>query len=92
VRTMLRTALQSGAPLVFGWVSTQLGGRGGSTGLGHPDSAQPDGALGLDHTFLIMLVPLLLASALLWFAARRTYPRDVATALAASDPPGGAPR
>jgi predicted MFS family arabinose efflux permease len=92
VRTMLRTALQSGAPLVFGWASTQLGGRGSSTGLGHPDSSQPDGALGLDHAFLIMLTPLLLAAALLWFAARRTYPRDVATALAASHPPGGAPR
>jgi hypothetical protein len=86
VRTMLRTALQSSAPLVFGWISTQLGGRGSSSGLGHPDSAQPTGALGLDRTFLIMLVPLLLAAALLWFAARGTYARDVATALAAANP------
>ncbi len=85
VRTVLRTALQSGAPLAFGWISTQLGGRGSSSGLGHPDSPQPSGALGLDRTFLIMLAPLMLAAALLWFAARRTYARDVATALAVAD-------
>ncbi|HWF41428.1 MAG TPA: MFS transporter, partial [Acidothermaceae bacterium] len=84
VRTVLRTALQSSAPLVFGWVSTQLGARG-SSGFGKPESAQPGHAAGLDHTFLIMLVPLLLATFLLGFAARRTYPRDVATALASTE-------
>ena len=41
----------------------------------------PTGSAGLDHTFLIMLVPLLAAAVLLLGAARRTYPRDVATAL-----------
>jgi len=86
VRTVLRTTLQSGAPLVFGWISTQLGGAR-DAGVGNPDSAQPPGALGLDRTFLIMLIPLLVAAALLVFAARRTYPRDVATALASDTRP-----
>lgn len=81
VRTVLRTTLQSGAPLVFGWISTQLGGTSGSA-VGNPDSTQPRGALGLDRTFLVMLIPLLVAAGLLAFAARRTYPTDVATALA----------
>jgi len=86
VRTVLRTTLQSGAPLVFGWISTQLGGARGA-GVGNPDSAQPPGALGLDRTFLVMLVPLLAAAALGVFAARRTYPSDVATALATDTQP-----
>lgn len=85
VRTVVRTVLQSGAPLVFGWLSTQLGGTSGA-GVGDPDSTQPHGALGLDRTFLIMLVPLLAAGALVAFAARHTYPGDVATALATDTP------
>jgi hypothetical protein len=36
----------------------------------------------LDHTFLIMLVTLIVAAGLLICLARRTYPRDVATAMA----------
>jgi len=36
--------------------------------------------IGLDHAFLIMLVPLLVFGLLLLLYARRTYPRDVATA------------
>jgi hypothetical protein len=36
----------------------------------------------LDHTFLIMLVTLIIAAGLLLGLARRTYPRDVATAMA----------
>lgn len=80
VRTVLRTTLQSGAPLVFGWASTQLGGSR-SAGVGNPSSTEPAGAVGLDRTLLVMLIPLLIAAALLWFGARRTYPRDVATAL-----------
>ena len=89
VRTVARTALEAPAPLLFGFLSTRLGGRGG--GLGHPVAAQPHGAVGLDHTFLVMLVPLLAAAGLLLGGARRTYPRDVATALA-SDPQGPTPR
>jgi hypothetical protein len=35
--------------------------------------------MGLEWTFLVMLAPLIAASSLA-FPARRTYPRDVATA------------
>lgn len=82
IRTVLRTLLQGGAPLVFGYVSRLAGGvRGtGSTNAGDLGGAAPGGA-GLEETFLIMLVPLLLSSVLL-LAAARTYPRDVATAAA----------
>jgi CBS-domain-containing membrane protein len=36
----------------------------------------------LEHTVLIMLVSLVIAAALILCVARRTYPRDVATAMA----------
>jgi predicted MFS family arabinose efflux permease len=58
-----RALLEGGAPLLFGVVSQWLGG----------------GVPGLKWTFLIMLIPLLIASSLA-IPARRTYPRDVATA------------
>ncbi|MEO8851568.1 MAG: MFS transporter, partial [Allobranchiibius sp.] len=77
IRSVLRKALEAGAPLLFGWVSTQLGGSGG--GFGHPDAAQPYHAIGLDRTLLIMLIPLAISGLLLLFVGRRTYPRDVAT-------------
>lgn len=41
-------------------------------------------AVGLDYAFLVMLLPLLLAGRLL-LRARRTYPRDVATAIASEE-------
>lgn len=78
VRTLLRTALQAIAPLVFGYVSTALGGQG--AGLGQPSTGQPHGTTALDRTFLIMLAPVLAAGLLLLVRARVTYPRDVATA------------
>ncbi len=81
VQTVLRTALEALAPLLFGYVSTQLGGAGGGSGYGHPTAAQPHAAAGLDHTLLVMLAPLAVAGLLL-LLARRSYPRDVATALA----------
>lgn len=59
----VRSVLQGGAPLVFGIVSERLGG----------------GLSGLTWTFLIMLIPVLIAAALA-IPASRTYPRDVATA------------
>lgn len=68
VRTTLVSISTGLAPLVFGIVSTQLGG---ST------------ATALNHTFLVMLVSLVIAAALILCAARRTYPRDVAAAMAA---------
>jgi predicted MFS family arabinose efflux permease len=64
-RMALRAAFEGSAPLLFGFVSSWLGG----------------GAEGLKWTFLIMLIPALVAS-LLAIPARRTYPRDVATAAA----------
>ncbi len=54
------------APMVFGAVSTALG----ST------------ASALSDTFLIMLATLIVAAGLLLCLARRSYPRDVATAMA----------
>jgi MFS family permease len=68
VRTFLRTAAQAVAPLAFGGMSDVV--------FGNHHGA-------LDKTFLVMLVPLA-ASSLVLFRAMRTYPRDVATAAAAS--------
>ncbi|HJS84824.1 MAG TPA: MFS transporter [Acetobacteraceae bacterium] len=62
-RMALRATLEGGAPLLFGAVSTWLGG----------------GNTGLEWTYLLMLIPLLIASSLA-IPARLTYPRDVATA------------
>jgi MFS family permease len=66
VRSALVSISTGLAPVMFGALSTALG--------------QGDRALG--HTFLIMLVTLIIAAALLLCLARRTYPRDVATAMA----------
>ncbi|MGH9073440.1 MAG: MFS transporter, partial [Acidimicrobiales bacterium] len=80
VRTFFRSALVAIAPLVFGIVSTDLGGRQGG-GLGRGSGAVAAGAPGLDRTFLVMLAPQAVAGLIL-LRARRTYPRDVATAIA----------
>ncbi|MHC3474859.1 MFS transporter [Streptomyces sp. 7R007] len=69
-RTLVRSAAESSAPLLFGLLSSHVFGSGGGTG-------------GLEATFLVCLVPLL-AAGLLSLAALRTYPRDVATALASA--------
>ncbi|HVS77107.1 MAG TPA: MFS transporter [Steroidobacteraceae bacterium] len=66
-RMALRSTFEGGAPLLFGAMSEWLGG----------------GQHGLMWTFLIMLIPMLLAS-FLGVSARRTYLRDVATAAASS--------
>lgn len=83
IRGILRKVLEAGAPLLFGWVSTRLGGHGG--GFGHPDTSQPYRAVGLDRTLLVMLIPLAAAGLLILFVGARTYPRDVATAVASED-------
>ena len=90
VRTMLVLISTGLAPLVFGVVSTKLGGSTadvssagkGQGGLASAGGMTPRAATGLDHTFLIMLVLLVIAAALILCVARRTYPRDVATAMA----------
>ncbi|PXX12980.1 MFS transporter [Mycolicibacterium moriokaense] len=69
VRTTLVSISTGLAPLAFGVVSTQLGGSSAATAL--------------NHTFLIMLVSLVIAAALILCVARRTYPRDIATTMAA---------
>jgi MFS family permease len=67
VRTFLRTAAQALAPVIFGAMSDVIfGNRHGS----------------LHWTFLVMLLPLL-ASSVILFRAMSSYPRDVATAAAA---------
>jgi predicted MFS family arabinose efflux permease len=66
VRTTLVSISTGLAPVAFGAVSTALGGT----------------ATALNDTFLIMLVMLIVAAVLLLGVARRTYPRDVATAMA----------
>ncbi|MGI8576867.1 MAG: MFS transporter [Nocardioidaceae bacterium] len=80
VRTVLRSSFEAIAPLLFGYVSTQFGAH--TSGLGHPAGSAGRGGIGLEYTFLIMLVPLAAAGLILLLRARRTYPRDVATAVA----------
>jgi hypothetical protein len=64
--------------VIFGAVSTALGqGELANAGEGAPSAASA-----LSHTFLIMLGTLVVAAGLLLCLARRTYPRDVATAMA----------
>jgi MFS family permease len=68
IRTALRTFAQALAPLLFGAVSDYVFGGGRSA---------------LQWTFALMLLPLA-ASAYFLYTALRTYPRDVATALAST--------
>lgn len=92
VRSFLRSILQSFAPLLFGIVSTFFGGSnqgfGVSSGGTHVRNAAFR-ALGLEQTFLIMLAPLLVATAVVW-RGRRRYPIDVAAAAESEKrfPPG----
>lgn len=86
IRTSTRSLFTAAAPLVFGLVSTRFGGRSvglaGTTGTHTAAVVVAHGAHGLDVTFLIMLAPLALAGLGLLLIGRRTYPRDVATAMA----------
>ncbi len=82
VRTFARSLLQGFAPLLFGYVSSLLGGPHANLGAGLnivPHQVQAAAGRGLEYTFMIMLVPLLAAGALLLFS-RRTYLVDVLTA------------
>ncbi|HKJ88946.1 MAG TPA: hypothetical protein VKA48_10605, partial [Gammaproteobacteria bacterium] len=69
VRVTLRMTLEAAAPVLFGLIANR--GFGG-------------GEEGLKWTFLVMLIPLAIASSLS-LPARRSYPRDVATASASVD-------
>ncbi|MFD0539634.1 MFS transporter [Actinomadura luteofluorescens] len=67
IRTIVRMSGEAAAPVLFGWLSGVLG-----AGLA--------AGVGLDRVFLLALLPLL-ANGLLLLGARRSYPRDVASAL-----------
>jgi predicted MFS family arabinose efflux permease len=69
IRTVLRGLAQALAPLLFGVVSDYVFG---------------GGRVGLQLTFVVMLLPLAGSAALL-FRALDTYPRDVASAAASAD-------
>jgi MFS family permease len=71
IRTFLRTAAQSLAPVLFGAVADYVFG---------------GGTQGLRWTFVVMLLPLA-AAAVFLYGARRLYPVDVATAAAVSSQP-----
>lgn len=82
VRTFLRRLMVATAPVVFGVLADALhhgGGSAGQHGFGSGASAA-----GLRLAFLILCVALVLGG-LLTFRARRTYPRDVATAIASEE-------
>ncbi len=68
VRSVLCAAAESGAPLLFGWLSDTLAGGGHA---------------GLRAAFLVSIVPLLAAGGLALVAVR-TYPHDVKNASAAA--------
>lgn len=69
IRTLTRMGAETAAPVVFGRLSELLtpGGTAGGAGL---------------HRAFLITLTALLANGLLLLRARRTYPRDVATALA----------
>jgi predicted MFS family arabinose efflux permease len=79
VRTTLVSISTGLAPLVFGLVSTKLSSNADVGGAGE---IAPSAANALGHTFLIMLVALVIGAVLILCVATRTYPRDVATAMA----------
>ena len=81
VRTALRSLGEAAAPLLFGYVSQYVfGGPSSAAGTGANGSGVAAGnATGLEYTFLVFLVAVVLAG-LLALLGLRTYPRDVATA------------
>jgi MFS family permease len=80
VRTTLVSISTGLAPLVFGAVSTHLAGSPADVDAA---AVAQSAATALGHTFLILMVTLVIAAVLILCVARRTYPRDVATAMAA---------
>jgi MFS family permease len=82
VRSTIVYLAQAVSPPLFGWLSSLLGGHGGA-GLGSAGGASggQSGGGNLDITFLVMLAALLAAAVVLLVGAR-SYPRDVATAVA----------
>lgn len=90
IRSWARGLLEAAAPLLFGLVAQELGGSNPGLGVSASSSGPSSaaGAMALQETFLIMLVPMLVGGALL-LARRRAYLTDVATAAASAS--GGGP-
>ncbi len=86
VRTLLRTAAEGLAPLLFGLIADQFGGTVSNSTGGSAGSAavSAQDVVGLRVAFAVMLVPLFFNGVLL-LRARATYPRDVATAIASEE-------
>jgi predicted MFS family arabinose efflux permease len=78
VRTALRYSFEAIAPIVFSFVAGLFGGNSGLYGN------NAENALAMAHTFKIMLIPVI-AAGLIMLWARKSYPRDVATALASEE-------
>jgi MFS family permease len=83
VRTLMRRVMVATAPVVFGALADSFG-RTGTRLHGTYGFAATASAHGLHITFLIFLVTLA-SGGLLTFAALRTYPRDVSTAVASEE-------
>lgn len=86
VRNFVQTLLKASAPLLFGYLSVVLSPPGSD-----PNQVQGGGAIGLTRALMVMLGVLVIAGLLLLVVARRTYPRDVATAVASEAATTGAP-
>jgi hypothetical protein len=84
-RTVARSVFQAIAPLVFGGLADAIAGIAPEQApIGtHPGIVSPGTARGLEITFLVLLTTLAAAGVFL-LRARHTFPRDVATAAAAS--------
>ena len=82
VRATFRFALEAIAPPLFGYVSARFAGHAGTAAAAGSAMAHA-GSAGLNDAFLALLAPLALAGLLLLVRSRRTYARDVASALAA---------
>lgn len=81
-RTFLRSIAQGIAPLVFGGLADLIAGIAPKQApIGTHPVISPGSARGLEITFLLMLGTLAAAGVFL-LRARRTYPRDIATAAA----------
>jgi MFS family permease len=98
VRTFIRSMAQALAPLLFGGLADLVAGFApGQAPIGTKHvfhrAVHPGTGLGLEVTFLVMLVSLVAAGVVL-YRARESYPGDVATAAAsrqaARNPEGGA--
>lgn len=81
VRTVARQVATALAPLLFGLIADAIGpgGHSGASGFGAGASGK-----GLEAAFLVMVVPLI-AAGLIMLRALKTYPRDVATAMASEE-------